>query len=378
MPSFYEFFAGGGMARAGLGCAWECLFANDIDEKKAASYKDNWTDKVLKRKDVGLLTTEDLPGTPDLIWASFPCQDLSLAGNGAGLDGERSGSFWPFWKLVKGLRSENRKPNVIVLENVCGALTSHNGEDFRSLISAVRREGYRAGALVVDAALFVPQSRPRLFIIGISNHLPIDSSLLLAQPQGPFHTAAIKTAFENLPEADRKAWLWWRLPIPSPRTSTFADKVEEDAPWHTEEQTQALLNLMLPLHKAKVATAMRMKKKVIGTIYKRTRPDSAGVKAQRAEVRFDDLAGCLRTPGGGSSRQSILVVEGSKVRSRLLTPREAARLMGLEDSYILPENYNDAYHLMGDGLAVPVVSHIANNLLGPFMQNLRLLAEDAA
>jgi DNA (cytosine-5)-methyltransferase 1 len=102
MPSFYEFFAGGGMARAGLGKQWECLFANDIDRKKGASYAANWGDERLKIKDVGGLTTADTPGRADLAWASFPCQDLSLAGDYVGLKGERSGTFWLFWLPPRG------------------------------------------------------------------------------------------------------------------------------------------------------------------------------------------------------------------------------------------------------------------------------------
>lgn len=84
---FYEFFAGGGMARAGLGEGWECLFANDFDAKKAASYRENWGAAGLHVGDVGRVSTAQLPGRADLIWASFPCQDLSLAGAGAALSG---------------------------------------------------------------------------------------------------------------------------------------------------------------------------------------------------------------------------------------------------------------------------------------------------
>jgi DNA (cytosine-5)-methyltransferase 1 len=80
--SYHEFFAGGGMARAGLGRGWTCLFANDIDPKKGATYAANWSERNLKVADVGALTTKDLSGTADLAWASFPCQDLSLAGSG--------------------------------------------------------------------------------------------------------------------------------------------------------------------------------------------------------------------------------------------------------------------------------------------------------
>lgn len=98
MPSYYEFFAGGGMTRAGLGQEWSCIFANDIDAKKAASYAANWGKEHLVVRDVSKITPGDLPGRVDLAWASFPCQDLSLAGAGAGSKGERSGTFWPFWQ----------------------------------------------------------------------------------------------------------------------------------------------------------------------------------------------------------------------------------------------------------------------------------------
>lgn len=108
---------------------------------------------------------------------------------------------------------------------------------------------------------------------------------------------------------------------------------------------------------------------MVGGIYKRTRLDENGRKVQRAEVRFDDVAGCLRTPAGGSSRQLILVVEGNKVRSRLISSRETARLMGLPDEYELPENYNEAYHLTGDGVAVPVVRFLAEHILGPVIDH---------
>src|SRR5215469_7340482 len=156
MPSYYEFFAGGGMARAGLGAEWNCLLANDIDKKKAASYAANWGDQHLIVKDVAELTSQQIPGSADLAWASFPCQDLSLAGDGAGLKGERSGTFWPFWRLMEFLNQENRGPRLIVLENVCGALASHNGKDFASIGDALAGS-YRFGAVIMDAVHFVPQ-----------------------------------------------------------------------------------------------------------------------------------------------------------------------------------------------------------------------------
>ncbi len=84
--SFYEFFAGGGMARAGLGAGWTCLFANDIDADKAASYRLIGAARIFRRRSRGF-RAGSLPGHADLAWASFPCQDLSLAGGGKGMGG---------------------------------------------------------------------------------------------------------------------------------------------------------------------------------------------------------------------------------------------------------------------------------------------------
>lgn len=266
----------------------------------------------------------------------------------------------------------------MVLENVCGALTSHNGKDFRSLVEALHVAGYRVGALVIDASLFVPQSRPRLFIIGASDGLDIHGSLISDRPKDPFHTAAVVSAYRNIPEEDQRAWIWWNLPSPARREATFADLFDEDVPWDTPVQTRALLEMMSSINLHKVETAKKMGTRVIGGVYKRTRLNSFGEKVQRAEVRFDDVAGCLRTPGGGSSRQSVLVVEGNRVRSRLLSPREGARLMGLPDHYRLPTNYNEAYHLLGDGLVVPVVSHLSRYLLEPLLLTSESKKREAA
>ena len=131
---------------------------------------------------------------------------------------------------------------------------------------------------------------------------------------------------------------------------------------NTRSNGKSRLGMMSELNLAKVEKAQKLGRRIIGGIYKRTRLDDNGKKVQRAEVRFDDVSGCLRTPAGGSSRQLILVVNGEKIRSRLITTRETARLMGLPDSYQLPSNYNEGYHLTGDGVAVPVVRYLAQHV----------------
>lgn len=309
-----------------------------------------------------------MEGAADLAWASFPCQDLSLAGGGAGLKGERSGTFWPFWKLMGELEAEGRAPNIIALENVCGTLASHGGKDFAAIGEAFATRGYRFGAVVVDAALFVPQSRPRLFIIGVKEDYDIPADLIADEPVGAFHTKQLITAQSKLGPKVSEKWVWWKLPLPRARKTIFVDLLdnpEDQSAWHTSAETKALLDMMSPLNMAKVKKAQQSKKLTVGCVYKRTRRNAQDERVQRAEVRFDGVSGCLRTPAGGSSRQVILIVEGKKIRSRLITARETARLMGLKDGYKLPDSYNDAYHLTGDGVAVPVVRHIAKHIFEP-------------
>ena len=374
--TFLEFFAGGGMARAGLGEGWRCLFANDFDQAKADAYARAWggagaPPPELHVGDVGALTVRDLPTTrADLAWASFPCQDLSLAGNGAGLAGERSGSFLPFYFLMQGLREHGRAPRTIVLENVCGLLTSHGGRDFADICAMLARIGYRFGALVMDAADFLPQSRPRLFIVAVDGDTAVEGA---SGPNARWHPQRLVDAQAKLRPDLRADWLWFDPPAPPRRNTTLADLIEDapgDVPWHSPEETAKLLGRMNGVNRAKVDAALARAKvsggRSVGGVYNRTRVED-GVKAQRSEVRFDGVAGCLRTPGGGSSRQTIMVVEDGRVRSRLISARETARLMGLPDEYPLPRRYNDACHLTGDGVAVPVVRHIAEWIVEPVL-----------
>lgn len=369
MRTFYEFFAGGGMARAGLAPEWTCLFANDIDPRKGATYAANWGEAVLRICDVADIASSDLPGHADLAWASFPCEDLSVAGRGAGLGGRRSGAFWPFWMLVEGLAEERRAPRIVVLENVRGLLTCREGRDFALLCGALASAGYRPGATVIDAVHFVPQSRPRLFVVAVRGQVSPPTALVADGPVAPWHPPALVRAYMRLPAETRAAWLWWNLPRPPRRSVTLADVVEEephDVAWHNERETRRILELMSPVHRDRVRAAQASGNRVVGTICRRTRRrGSDGTKVQRAEVRLDGIAGCLRTPGGGSSLQTLLVAGNGTLRTRPLTPREGARLMGLPDSYVLPAGYRDAFHLLGDGVVVPVVRFLSDNLLLP-------------
>ena len=364
--TFYEFFCGGGMARTGLGPDWTCLFANDVDAVKAQTYAANFGRDHLRVADVWDLRAGDLPGRADLAWASSPCQDLSLAGARQGLSGSRSSAFWGFWALIEALDRQDRAPRAIGIENVTGLLSSRGGADFTALCAALAERGYHFGALQIDAARFVPQSRPRLFVLAVRG--PPPASFL--DPSAGARMEPVRRAFDRLPPALQARWLWWRLPHGVRRNADLADLLEPDeaVAWLPAARTQRLLALMAPVHRAKLDAAKADGGRRVGALFRRMRVE-AGKRVQRAEVRFDGLAGCLRTPTGGSSRQFIIVVEGQTVKARLVTGREAARLMGLPEDYLIPGRATAALHLAGDGVAAPVVrclaAHILEPLLGP-------------
>lgn len=383
------------MVRAGLGEQWDCLFSNDFDKKKRAIYLQNWQDSP-NGKDIAEVTVADLPQEPselttnppmpiraDLAWASFPCQDLSQAGNQLGLDGKRSGCFFPFWRLMRELIAQGRGPRVIAIENVLGTLNANEQKDVGVIAEAFAAVGYRFGFMIVDAVDFVPQSRPRFFGIGVSPDTIIPSQLVAAGPSPKWHPPGLLAAMEGFSRAAKRSWIWWNVLPPPPRSTVLADLIQvrpTGVEWHTKRETAHILALMNATNRAKVRDAISLsrnkKAKVIGAIYRRTRVEAkldrrtgkiTKEKRQRAEVRFDEVAGCLRTPVGGSSRQTIMVVSGSRIRTRLLSPREAVRLMGLPDSFVLPKNYNATYHFAGDGVVVPVVSFLRDSLLEPLV-----------
>jgi DNA (cytosine-5)-methyltransferase 1 len=269
---------------------------------------------------------------------------------------------------MQALIVEGRPPEAIVLENVCGVITSHGGRDFTAIIATLVEGGYCAGALVIDAKWFVPQSRPRLFVV--ATRIEVSGA---AEPDPVWHPQNMVRAVGSFSPCLKKQWVWWRLPVPEARTLRMMDILEDGhnrARWHRSDYTRRLLSLMSPLHRARVEAVALTGRRTIGCVFRRTRVDKRGNHVQRAEIRFDDVAGCLRTPAGGSSRQTIMVVEGSSVRSRLLTPRECARLMGLPETYRLPASDNDAYHLFGDGVVAPAVGYLAESLLQPIIRSL--------
>lgn len=271
---------------------------------------------------------------------------------------------------MRGLAQDGRAPRAVVLENVCGCLTSREGKDFASIASALAELDYMFGAAAIDAAYFVPQSRPLVFFIAFRRDQAIPASLIAEGPLERWYSAALIEAYDGVTLAAKRNWIWWNISRPPARNSTFADLIEAaptSVKWHAAAHINYVLSLMPPLNRKKVSDATSSGRRVVGAVYRRTRPDENGIKRQRAEVRFDDVPGCPVLRRAARRVKSSWWLKVRQSGRACCPPREAARLMGLEDDYVLPDRYNHAYHMCGDGVCVPVVRHIAEQVLEPIL-----------
>lgn len=362
-----EFFAGIGLMRLGLERAgWKTTWANDICEDKKRIYDGHFRDEDTHfiLGDVHKINGKDIPDIA-LATASFPCTDLSLAGARRGLAGEHSGAFWGFIKVIKGMGA--KKPPLVLLENVTGFLTSHDGNDFRDACLALNELGYSVDALIIDASHFVPQSRQRLFVIGVLEEVPSAVSETDSFYQGPCRPAALADFILWHPEIK-----WNIRPIAQlPKNIYHLNDIIEDVPlnssiWWNKERSRYLLNQMSEKHRAEADRMIAGDKVTYGTVFRRVRN---GVSM--AELRTDGRAGCLRTPRGGSGRQILFAAGRGKYSVRLVTPRECARLMGAPDYCLAPDiSLNQALFGFGDAVCVSVVEWIASNYLNPVFEDL--------
>ena len=354
-PTFVDFFAGSGLVTQGVKHSCTPVWSNDICTKKAAIYTVNHGDGHFHLGSIEHVCGAEIPHC-DIVWASFPCQDLSLAGKMGGLAASRSGLFWEWLRVLDEMPV---KPSVIALENVVGLLSANGGEDFRLLYHALRNRSYKVGPMLLDARLWVPQSRPRVFIVAVQDH--IDTTDF--EDHGPnwLHPDPVLKAIAPLDDM-----IFWYMPRPNKRPKTLTELIEWDAPVFDSERAAALFSLLAPKHQ-QLLDKLPLNQRAVFPGYRRTRHGK-----QVLEIRFDDLSGCLRTAEGGSSCQFLLLHDAKEWKARKITPREAALLMGAPHSYQLSKSYNESYNAMGDAVVVPVVRHLVDHLLHPLALKKRI------
>jgi DNA (cytosine-5)-methyltransferase 1 len=352
-----EFFAGIGLVRLALELqGWHVIYANDIDRKKAEMYRPNWpNDDQLVVGDIHALRADEIPSCT-LFTASFPCNDLSIAGRWEGLHGKESSSFWGLVRIIREMGS--RRPPLVMLENVLGFLMSHAGRDFEEALLALNELGYTVDAIILNAIHWVPQSRPRLFV--------------LAEREGSQQTQSCSLVSDVRPEAlsnfiNSHPNIRWNIrdlpPLPAPHArlrDIIEDLPDNDPHWWNKKRVDYFMNQMSEKHEELARRMIAGRSFTYATAFRRVRHAKS-----MAELRTDGIAGCLRTPRGGSGRQILLKAGRGKYQVRLLTARECARLQGVPDSYVIDVPLNQALFGFGDAVCVPAVEWIVQHYLTP-------------
>ncbi|MDD4985332.1 MAG: DNA (cytosine-5-)-methyltransferase [Dehalococcoidales bacterium] len=357
-----EYFAGIGLVRMGLEpCGWQVVFANDISEKKHQMYQAFFpdADSHYRIGDVFKLNPDEVPPAT-LATCSFPCIDLSLAGNMGGINGKHSSAFWGFVRILKA--QGEASPPLVMVENVPGWLHSNKGVDFRLTVQALNDLGYACDVFTMDALRFTPQSRLRVFLIGAKEPPSSQDPRSILERPSSLLPGRVKEAL--LANSDSR-WFDSGASAPPPlRQDGLAEIVEPmedtDERWWPKEEVKRHLAMMAESHYQRVAELIAKEKISYRTFYRRIRNSR-----QRAEVRSDEIAGCLRTAIGGSGRQFLIRAGQGSIMMRTMTPREYARLQGVPDDYPITVNGVQALTGFGDAVCVPVITWIARQVLGP-------------
>lgn len=360
LGTFAEFFAGIGLVRLALEqCGWVSAFANDIDAKKAEIYRHNWPgDQHLLLGDIHQIDVESLPSV-ELATGSFPCNDLSIAGKWDGLDGQESSAFWGLVSILD--RLTERRPPLVLLENVVGFLQRNGGRDLETALLALNELDYSVDVMLIDAVRFTPQSRPRLFVVASQGERRDRRTTACESDVRP------KKLAQFIHLNDQIRWDVRELPA-LPRSELRVADIVEDLPdddpqWWNRERAEYFMGQLSPRHAEQAASMIAGPQVSYATAFRRVRQGRS-----MAELRVDGIAGCLRTPRGGSGRQILFAAGHGDYRVRLLTARECARLQGVSDDYVIDVPTNQALFGFGDAVCVPVIQWIATNYLGPLLQ----------
>jgi DNA (cytosine-5)-methyltransferase 1 len=379
-----EFFAGIGLARMGLEqvegpAKFRVTWANDIEADKQAMYEQHFGVSGEHHRyvlgDIAKVQASDLPRGLAVAWASFPCTDLSLAGGRQGLKGKHSGTFWNLVSILKEMDSE--RPPLVALENVNGFATSHKGEDLREAVRTLNELDYSVDVMTIDARRFVPQSRPRLFLVAVERKtveaIRGGGAAITLEPSEKSNGGPSPSILrpQKLIEVLREdpSLVTHQMLLPDPPDlleSGFTELAERladnDPQWWDTERTAKFLKEVSDIQKQRLAKIQEgAEKPIFRTAYRRTRNGRPAW-----EIRADDIAGCLRTTGGGSSKQAVVRIQrGAEPRVRWMTPLEYAKLMGADDYRLSDARRNQALFGFGDAVCVQVVEWLGHKYLHP-------------
>ena len=369
--TFVELFAGIGLVHEALRqLGWHPVLANDNDPRKIRAYKANYPDVPFNEHDVRVLDLCEYPA-PRLVTASFPCIDLSQAGNRHGLNGKHSSLVRTFLAKVAALADYGKKPEFLLIENVPNLLSIHNGAALEEILQTLADLDYGFDVVQVDAKHFTPQSRNRVFIIAVDlNRHPLKQR---AFPNDHLRRHKMAEAYRKNP---RLPWFFFDFPHLPSREISLRDVIErvpdKSSVWWDQEQTDYFWSLVEHDHKTRLEALVSGGRRHVFTAVRRLRRRRK--REQIFNVRFDGLASCLRTPVGGSSTQYVIIIEDGVLRGRRLTALESARLQGVclpdhSPDFQLAGSETDIRFAFGDAVCVPAVRWVVEHSIEQLIPN---------
>jgi DNA (cytosine-5)-methyltransferase 1 len=289
-----------GLDRAGMTCVAQV--ENDAAARGVLAA--HWPD-VPRFDDVRNFGRKVFDGSVDLIAGGFPCQDVSLSGQRAGLAGEQSGLWWQFRRIIRELT-----PRWVVVENVPGLLSSNAGRDFATVVRGLVKCGYGVVWRVLDSQFFgVAQRRRRVFIVGsLGDGCAAE---VLFEPVG----------LQGNPAPRRKTW--------EEVTSTLGASSKAGGRRSTDLDGAGAY--------------------IVAFAHKFAGNNRTSI------VRAGDYAGTI-----SATRQDA--ISGS-FGVRRLTPLECERLQGLPDGWTAGQADSHRYRQLGNAVAVPVVEWIGSRIM---------------
>jgi DNA (cytosine-5)-methyltransferase 1 len=296
--NFIDLFAGiGGIRLAFQTQGGRCVFSSEWDKFSQQTYEANFDE--IPHGDITQIATSDIP-KHDVLLAGFPCQPFSNAGKKMGFDDTRGTLFFDIARILK-----EKKPALVLLENVKGFKSHDRGNTFTVVVSTLESLGYEVHTQILNARDFgLPQNRERIYIVGINRNKTLKRKFSFPTPPES------KTKLGNILEkrVDEKY--------------TISDRL-----WRGHKRR-------LREHKSK------------GNGFGYSLFDSNSPYTSTISARYY------------KDGSEILVNQLGK-NPRKLTPREAARLQGFPDSFVIPVSDAQAYRQFGNSVAVPVVNAIA-------------------
>ena len=150
-----------GFKKAGFNIVW----ANDFDKDAVKTYQKNLGMEIVLG-DITKISSSNIPDNPDVVLGGFPCQGFSVANNKRSMDDKRNFLYKELLRVVK-----DKKPKVVLGENVKGILSMNKGKVIDMIISDFKDIGYKLKVYKIDASEYdVPQKRERVLFIAVKNN----------------------------------------------------------------------------------------------------------------------------------------------------------------------------------------------------------------